>query len=293
MAGILDMDLDPENEKLLRETMETWKEETYLHLEEKANVKLEEKLEELEVANVEYKEQLKEEFADKLVVALDEMRDEIRADVITEMVKSNPEIRILEQIKELIAPTLNEEYFQNAYADELITLKEENDSLKEKINLEEGAKTLAELLTPYSKKTQNIIISLVKPGDAESITEQFYDIIENLEAIYEEDDAEEDDVEDDAEEGDDEGDDEKPVKPKKEDFDDEDEFDEAMKDYEKELKAWEKKQKDGEDDDDSEDDDEMKGESTIDKGVLGLDEDFGSNELPKNSLKDRIKGLTK
>jgi len=286
MAGILDMDLDQEGEKLLRESMETWKEETYLHLEEEANKKVEEKLEELEVANVEYKEQLKEEFSDKLVVALDEMRDEIRADVIAEMVKSNPEIKILEQIKELIAPTLNEEYFQNAYADEIITLKEENDSLKERISLEEGAKTLAELLTPYSKKTQNIIISLVKPGDAESITEQFYDIIENLEAIYEEDSEEDVEDEEDTEEDDEDSEEEK---PKKADFEDEEEFKKA-------LKAWEKKQekKDEEDtEEDDEDEDETKSESTIDKGVLGLDEGFADDEAPRNKLRDRINGLTR
>lgn len=285
MPGILDMDLDQESEKLLRESMESWKEEAYIHLEEEANKKLEEKLEELEVANVEYKEQLKEEFADKLVVALDEMRDEIRADVIAEMVKSNPEIKILEQIKELIAPTLNEEYFQNAYADELITLKEENDALKEKVALEEGAKTLAELLSPYGKKTQNIIISLVKPGDAESITEQFYDIIENLEAVYESDDEEDDEEEDDEDmEDDDEDEDEK---PKKADFDDEEEFEKA-------LKAWEKKQeeKKKDDEEDDEEDDETS-ESVIDKGILGLDESFDDEEGAKNKLADRIRGLSK
>jgi hypothetical protein len=214
------------------------------------------------------------------------MRDEIRADVVAEMVKSNPEIKILEQIKELIAPTLNEEYFQNAYADELITLKEENDALKEKVSLEEGAKTFAELLTPYSKKTQNIIISLVKPGDAESITEQFYDIIENLEAIYEEEDEE--DMEN---EEDDEGEDDEDEKPKKADFEDEEEFKKA-------LKAWEKKQEEKDEDkdkdkDSEEDEDETKSESTIDKGVLGLDEGFDDEDAPRNSLRDRINGLTR
>lgn len=291
MAGILDMDLSPEDEKMLRESLEAWKEETYIHLEEETNKKLEEKLEELEVANVEFREQLKEEFADKLVGALDEMRDEIRTEVVSEMVKSNPEIKILEQIKELVAPTLNEEYFQNVYAEELIALKEENDNLKERISLEEGAKALAELVAPYEKKTQNVIISLIRPGDAESITEQFYEIIENLEAIYEEDEEDEDEDEEDEneDEGEDEG--EKPVKPKKSDFEEDDEYEEAMKDYEKALKKWEKEQEDKKDEKDDESEDEGEtSESTIDKGVLGLDEDF-AEEAPKNDLKDRIKNL--
>lgn len=289
MASILDMDLKPEDEKMLRETLETWKEEMAQHLEEENEKKVQEKLEELEVAAAEYKEELKEEFADKLVVALDEMRDIQRSDIISEMVKSNPEIQILEKIKELIAPTLNEEYFQNVYAEELITLKEQNDELKSRISLDEGAKTLAELVAPYSRKTQNIIISLIRPGDAEAVTEQFYDIIENLEAINEKEEEEDETMEDEDEDEVEKEDKDEDKKPKKADFDDEAEFKKA-------LKAWEKKHekdetKKEEKDEDDEDEEEVKMESTVDKGILGLDENV--KHTSGNSVRDRIMGLTK
>lgn len=289
MASILDMDLKPEDEKMLRETLETWKEEMAQHLEEENERKIQEKLEELEVAAAEYKEELKEEFADKLVVALDEMRDELRSEIIAEMVKSNPEIQILEKIKELVAPTLNEEYFQNVYADELISLKEQNDQLKEKIALDEGAKTLAELVAPYSRKTQNIIISLIKPGDAEAVTEQFYDIIENLEAINEEDKDEDETMEDEGDEEDKAEDKEEDKKPKKSDFEDEEEYKKALEKWTKDHEKKETKKDEKEEDDEDEEED-VTTESVVDKGILGLNEE---NKSKANSVRDRIMGLTK
>jgi rubrerythrin len=174
------------------------------------------------------------------------------------------------------------------YAEELIALKEQNDELKSKIALDEGAKTLAELVAPYSRKTQNIIISLVRPGDAEAVTEQFYDIIENLEAINEEDKDEDETMEDEGDTEDKAEDKDEDKKPKKADFEDEAEFKKA-------LKAWEKKhEKDETDKEETEEDDEadeeVKTESTVDSGVKGLDEDVKGSG---NAFRDRIKGLTK
>lgn len=272
---IFEKDLTPEEAQAIRESIDSWKEETTLYLEEEANRKLETKIEELESANIEYREQLKEEMADKFISALDEFRDEIRAEVIAEMVKSNPEIKILESVKELVAPTLSKEYFENVYAQDLIALKEENDKLKEHIALDEGAKTLADLVQPYSEKTRNMIISLVKPGDSESVTEQFYNIIENLEAIYEETDDEEDEEEVEDEEGDEEDEEGKDKKKKKkEKKDDKDEDDEE------------------EGEEEGEETDESVSEGVTDKGLMGLDED--TKPEPKRNLeRERILGLAK
>ena len=191
MENILDRDLNSDEEQAIRESLETWREEVYNQLLEEVEQLKESKLEELEEVNIEFRETLKEEYADKMIKALNEMKEELRAEVLSEVYENNPELQILEKIKEIIAPTLNEEYIGNVFAQELQTLKEENVALKERMKLEEGAKTLAELIAPYSEKTQNILLSLIKEGGPEEVTEQFYNLIENLESLEEEDDEEE------------------------------------------------------------------------------------------------------
>ena len=189
---ILNMELSPEDENLLRESLTTWKEGVYADLLEEVEELKTKKIEELEEANREYQAELKEEFAKKMVVALNEMRDEIRTEVVSEMVASNPELQILEKIKELVAPTLNEEYYGNVYAEEMQALREENEKLKRDAELEEGARTLAELITPYSDKTQNIILAMIKEGNSEEVTEQFYELIESLSSLEEDEEEVED-----------------------------------------------------------------------------------------------------
>ena len=112
------------------------------------------KIEELEEQNIEFREEMKEEFATKMLDALKEMKEEIRAEVLSEVYESNPELQILEKIKELVAPTLNEEFLGNVFADELQTLREKNEELESERTLDEGAKKLAELIAPYGEKTQ-------------------------------------------------------------------------------------------------------------------------------------------
>jgi len=211
--GILNIELSPEDEKLLRESLTTWKEGVYADLMEQVEELKQQKIEELEELNRKYQEELKEEFAQKMIVALDEMREEIKAEVISEMVSSNPELQILEKIKELIAPTLNEEFYENIYADVIQTLREENEALKREKELDEGAATLAELIAPYSEKTQNIILAMIKEGGPEEVTEQFYELIESLGSVmeseydegdddfdYEDDDESQDEEDEDVEE---------------------------------------------------------------------------------------------
>jgi len=228
--NILEMDLTKENEELLRESLESWKEDVYSSLLEEVEVLKEQKIEELEEANIAYREELKEEYANKMINALKEMREEIKAEVLAETVASNPELQVFEQIKELIAPTLNEDFVGNVYAEELQTLREKVLELQEEAKLEEGAKTLAELIAPYSEQTQDILLAVIKEGGPEEVTEQFYELIESLELS----EAEKKDKDDDEDEEDDEEDDEDEEGEDDEDEDEEDKEDDEDEDEEDE-----------------------------------------------------------
>lgn len=276
--NILEMDLAPEQEELLREALEGWKEEVYANILEEVEVLKEQKIEELEEANIEYREDLKKEMADKFVIALKELREEVKAEAVAEVLSSNPELQIFESIKELIAPTLNEDFIGNIYAEEIQTLHEENLALKEEFELEEGARTLADLISPYSEQTQNILLAVIKEGGPEEVTEQFYNLIESMELAEADDDDEEVDDEEDEDE-------DKDVKPKKGDFDSDEE-------YEKALKAWEKAQEDEDDDDEEEDEDENEDFDEYHGSYIHEDEeDEDTKQTKVNELRSRITDL--
>jgi hypothetical protein len=247
------MELSPEDEKALRESLSTWKEEVYAQMLEEVEEVKAKKIEELEEANIQYQEELKEEYTEKMLDALEEMREQVKTEVLSEMVDSNPELHILEEIKELIAPTLNEDYLGNVYSEQVSTLIEENNELKEQIRLEEGAKTLAELLAPYSEKTQRIILSMMNEGGPEEVTEQFYELIESLKGVDEDDEDLEDDYD--------------------EEFDDEFEEDEDLED------------------EDVDEDEEEDFESYIEEGEAGS-EDEEEEPKKTNPLLNEIKGLS-
>jgi 5-formyltetrahydrofolate cyclo-ligase len=171
--NILDMDLSEEDEDLLRETLSTWKDTVYEKLMEEIEEKKQQVIEELEEKNLEYKEELKEEFTSKLLDALKEMKEELKAQAVAEVYDNNPELKVLEQVKELIAPTLQEDYLQNTFAEEMQTLRERIEEMEEEKRIDEGAKRLAELVAPYSEKTQKIILSLIPEGDADEVTEKY------------------------------------------------------------------------------------------------------------------------
>jgi len=274
-GNILEMDLSTEQEELLREALESWKEEVYANILEEVEVLKEQKIEELEEANIEYREELKKEMADKLVVALKEMREEVRAEVVAEVLTTNPELQVLESIKELVAPTLTEDFVGNVYAEEIQALREQNEELKQEIELEEGARTLADLIAPYSEQTQNILLAVIKEGGPEEVTEQFYNLIESMELAEAEEEEEEDDEEEE-EEGDE--------KPKKSDFDSDEEFEKA-------LKKWEEEQ--GEDDEEEEDEEEADEDFDEYNGsyIEEDSEEETKEEKRANDLRDRIRSL--
>jgi len=252
--NLLDEELDEASQKYIQESLEEWKESVTNQLVEQLEQEKQAKLEELEEENNAYREQLKEEFTEKMLDGLNELKESIRAEVTAEVIKNNPELKIFEQVKEIVAPLVSENYRDNAYEDTITKLSEEVESLRREREIQEGAKTLASLIAPYSEKTQKVVTSLIKEGTSEEVTEQFYNIFESLSTLFEEEADDDDDAD-----KDDEG---KDVTSKKED-------DDANKD------------------DEGKDDDENKDDSYIDTGKEGGDDDEGEKQ-PKKSLKEEL-----
>src|SRR5574344_748915 len=242
--NLLNTDLDEESQKYIQETLESWKESVTNQLMEEVEQIKAEKLEELEEQNQAYKEELKAEYADKMLEGLQELKESVKADVTASVVKENPEIKVLEQIKEIIAPLISEDYRDNTYEDTIAKLSEENDQLKREQEISEGAKTLANLLAPYNDKTQKLVLNLIKEGSPEEVTEQFYQIFDGLEDTFSEggEDCKGGECDDDDDSDDDDS----------EDDDSEDEAD----DKKKKSKKGKKGKKDSEDDDDESEDDD-------------------------------------
>jgi len=274
--NILEMDLDEASAKYLQESLDSWKEGMMAQFLEEVEALKQSTIEELEEENIAYKQSLKEEYADKFITALSEMREEIKAEVIAETVQNNPEIKVLEKIKEIIAPVISEEYREKEYGDSIAVLKAKIDELEEEKDLQEGARTLASLIAPLSESTQNLVLSLIKEGSPEEVEDQFNNILESLESVFGEADDEDEDDEDDDED---------------EDGDDDDEDDDDDADDEDE---------DGDDDDDDDDADKkgkkgkkgdagVKAESYIQTGLSGLNEEVvASKNSTKNSILGRI-----
>ena len=191
--SLLNEELDEESANYITEAIQSWKEEVMAQLQEEVERAKADKLEELEELNLRYREELKEEYSDKLTTALAELKESVKADATANVLKNNPELKILESIKELVAPLLNEDFRENTYSDTIAQLAEENEALRREQEITEGAQTLAELLAPYSDKTQKLVLSLIKEGSPEEVTEQFYTIMESLQDVFGEAEDEDDD----------------------------------------------------------------------------------------------------
>jgi len=148
---------------------------------------------------------------------------------------------------------------------------------KKELELEEGARTLADLIAPYSEQTHNILLAVITEGGPEEVTEQFYNLIESME-LAEADEEEEEDEEEGEEEED------KDEKPKKADFDSDEEFEKA-------LKKWEEE---NEEDDEEEEDEEEADEDFDEYNGSYIEEDSEEEtkeEKRANDLRDRIRSL--
>ena len=224
--NLLNEELDEESQKYIQESLEAWKESVTNQLVEQMEQEKQAKIEELEEQNEAYRESLKEEFTEKMLDGLNELKESIRAEVTAEVIKNNPELKIFEQVKEIVAPLVSEGYRDNAYEDTITQLSEEVETLRREQELQEGAKTLAALLAPYPENVQKVAVSLIKEGNPEEVTEQFYNILETLSDFFAEsekdDDKEEDEEDSEAEyEAEDDEDDEDDEKKDKEEDDDE------------------------------------------------------------------------
>lgn len=208
MAGtaklnLLDEELDEASQKYIQESLEAWKESVTNQLVEQMEQEKQAKIEELEEENVAYREQLREEFTEKMLDGLNELKESIRAEVTAEVIKNNPELKIFEQVKEIVAPLVSENYRDNAYEDTILKLSEEVETLRREQEIQEGAKTLASLLAPYAEKTQKLILSLIKEGSPDEVTEQFYNIYDSLAGVFEEEGSSDDTSSDDGASSDD------------------------------------------------------------------------------------------
>lgn len=230
--NLLDNSLDEASQKYIQEALENWKESVSNQLIEQMEEVKAAKIEELEEENQKYREQLREEYADKMMAGLSDLKEKMKAEITAKVVKDNPELKILEQIKEAVAPLLNEEYRDVTYSNSLAALSEEVEELRREKALAEGKETLTDLLAPYSDKTKRMVSALIKEGTSDEVTENFYNLVENLPDLFEEEDKDKDEDDDD------------------EDYEDDDQNDDENKDDE-----------DGEDDDE-EDDKKKKGKKT-------------------------------
>ena len=230
--NLLDNSLDEASQKYIQEALENWKESVSNQLIGQMEEVKAAKIEELEEENQKYREQLREEYADKMMAGLSDLKEKMKAEITAKVVKDNPELKILEQIKEAVAPLLNEEYRDVTYSNSLAALSEEVEELRREKALAEGKETLTDLLAPYSDKTKRMVSALIKEGTSDEVTENFYNLVENLPELFEEEDKDKDEDDDD------------------EDYEDDDQNDDENKDDE-----------DGEEDDE-EDDKKKKGKKT-------------------------------
>ena len=292
---LLNADLTEESQKYLSDLLENFKEEIAEQLTEQYKELEAQKLEELEEENQAYKEKLNEEYSEKMIDALELMEDKIKAKVTAEVIKSNPELKILESIKDIVAPLINEDYEANTYSKTILSLEEELAELRRKEELREGAEELSRLLEGYEDNPlfKEFALSVIKEGTAEEVREQFFDIAETFERIAL-NEAEEDETEDDEAENADEDEDKPSKKSKKskkasdddtsdeEDDDDEDEDDEDENDEDDD---------DEDDEDDTSNDDEVKEESYLNdntKTVISEDKKVNNNKYKGLNYLNRL-----
>lgn len=269
--NLLDNSLDEASQKYIQEALENWKESVTNQLVEQMEEVKAAKIEELEEENQKYREQLREEYADKMMAGLSDLKEKMKAEITAKVVKDNPELKILEQIKEAVAPLLNEEYRDVTYSNSLAALSEEVEELRREKALAEGKETLTDLLAPYSDKTKRMVSALIKEGTSDEVTENFYNLVENLPELFEEEDKDEDDDEEDYED-DDQNDDEN---KDDEDGDEDDEEDDKKK----------KGKKTEEDDEDKVNSESVNDDSYITEGLQGAEE----TKTEENAFKKMLK----
>lgn len=177
---ILDIELSEEEATKLAEEIQAWKEEYSAKLEVEAEEKVQAKLNELDEENNVWREEVAEAYSDKFLEALDEMREDVRAEVIAESVKTDPGHKVMEEIIKLVAPLIDEEYTENTYLGEIKKLNEKLESYERKEALAEGAAALEELIEGYDDAFKPAIRALIGEGTESEVVEKFEKMISSL-----------------------------------------------------------------------------------------------------------------
>lgn len=239
---ILDIELSEEQASQLAEEIQAWKEEFSAKLEEEADERLQAKIDELEEKNNAWREEVAEAYSEKFLTALDEMREDVRAEVLAESVETDPTHKVMEEVMRLVAPLMNEEYAENTYMGEIKRLADKVAEYERKEALDEGAATLEELIEGYDDAFKPALRAIIGEGTAEEVTTRFESIIESLS------ESKKDDEDDDEEEEDEDEDFDFDEEDEDEEEDDEDEKGSKKKSVKEEVSSI---QEDFEDDQDS------------------------------------------
>ena len=270
---ILDIELSEEDASKLAEEIQAWKEEFSAKLEEEAEERIQAKIDELEEQNNAWREEVAEAYSEKFLAALDEMREDVRAEVLAESVETDPTHKVMEEVMRLVAPLMNEEYVENTYMGEIKRLADKVAEYEKKEALDEGAATLEELIEGYDDAFKPALRAIIGEGTAEEVTARFEAIVESLnEGKDDEDDDDEDDDDEDF------------------DFDDDEDEDDDDKDSKK------KKSKKDDDDDEDEDDDDEDDDKGKKKEVSSIPEEFEDDQdgpKKKNLLRESMMRLYK
>jgi vacuolar-type H+-ATPase subunit B/Vma2 len=172
----LDIELTPEDQKELSQILKEWKDAELKKMTESLELLKQEEVKKIEESLVEYKEELEETYIDQVNTIIESLKPQIKKQVLTEMTDNNPNVIIMEKIKELVYPLLNES--GKAYTNEISLLKKELEDVKKQNELKEGAEKKAQLLANYSPKTKILLDKMIGEGSKMQITEKFYEIIE-------------------------------------------------------------------------------------------------------------------
>ena len=93
MKNFEDIEITDEQAEVIRESLTAWKEEMYVQLSEDVEAEKAAIREQLEKEADEYKASLKEDFTEKFINALEEMRKHVKAEVLAETIQTNPALQ--------------------------------------------------------------------------------------------------------------------------------------------------------------------------------------------------------
>lgn len=187
--NILDMDLTPEDKEAVANLFEEWRKEELDKMSVALNESKEEEIKKIEEGLISYKEAIEEEYVDKVNVIVESLKPQLKKQILVEMNETNPDLLVMEKIKEIMFPLVNEESGKT-YVNEISLLKKENEELKRQNELDEGEKKKGKLLEGYSAKTSKILDKMIGEGSATEITEKFYEVLESFDGFKEETDVE-------------------------------------------------------------------------------------------------------